>query len=280
MCLTASVKRLTLKLCIAQTCYFWVRGHILIQVPLDQKFFKCLFLFTFCHGYQIQQDGDPSAWDCFFTARCRCRPSQLGCCPRPTEVYTFTQPPSSYTSQHGQVLEPNCRPHQICSHLLHNRPCPSLLDPQIQCHALHPEFLSRDGHYTWPPRTWICHAYQRRSDKSFGQDTCHQHQCPLLHRPGSSNTRSRMVFRLDLRSWHRWPNPIRQDGPCRHVAVPPVPTFRHHPRPCPIWLESLSPCTSDLCRRTRFPGPADCTELLWHRSSMGESAVLRGKFQY
>ncbi len=63
-----------------------------------------------------------------------------------------------------------------------------------------------------PPRTWICHAYQRRSDKSFGQDTCHQHQCPLLRRPGSSNTRSRMVFRLDLR-YHADMLPCLQSQP-------------------------------------------------------------------
>ena len=65
-----------------------------------------------------------------------------------------------------------------------NGPCPSLFDPQTLCQALHPEFLFRDGHYAWFPTTWICHAYQRRSDSSFGQETCHQHQCPLLHRPG------------------------------------------------------------------------------------------------
>ena len=63
--------------------------------------FSTFFLFTFCHGDQIQRDGDPSTSNCSFATRCRRWPSR-------DAVLSYvqrrcTQPPSSYTSQQGRV---------------------------------------------------------------------------------------------------------------------------------------------------------------------------------
>ncbi len=55
---------------------------------------------------------------------------------------------------------------------------------RTECRGVHPEFICRNGQYTWLPRTWGCHAFQRKPPKDLGQKECHVLNCRQLHRRG------------------------------------------------------------------------------------------------
>ena len=55
---------------------------------------------------------------------------------------------------------------------------------RTECRGVHAEFICRNGQYTWLPRTWGCHAFQRKPPKDLGQTECHVLNCRQLHRRG------------------------------------------------------------------------------------------------
>lgn len=73
---------------------------------------------------------------------------------------------------------------QICDHILRMRPCPSFFDAQQPCRLFHPEFILQNDIMLWTPRTWTCHAYQRRRDTWNRCWTSDIPNCGQLHRQG------------------------------------------------------------------------------------------------
>ena len=125
----------------------------------------------------------------------------------------FTSPPSSFLNHQGRTLVSNVEPQDVCEHIRRFRPCPSFWDPSTTCNRYHPEFLLRGGRVIWTPRTWACHAFQRRTDH-HRHGTCQLPGCMQLHRPGWEHTEL-YAFRLWMRQsnsrlwfsvWHELPN--------------------------------------------------------------------------
>ena len=96
----------------------------------------------------------------------------------------FSSPPSSYQDREGEVLLPQLHPKDVCPDLKAFKPCRAYNDPGQECLHVHPEFFCADGFYTWLPRTWGCHAFQRRSAIRPLEDRCGIPNCRQLHRPG------------------------------------------------------------------------------------------------
>ena len=96
----------------------------------------------------------------------------------------FSSPPSSYQDREGEVLIPELHPQDVCPDLKAFKPCRAYNNPERECLHVHPEFLCTDGLYTWLPRTWGCHAFQRRSAIRQLEDHCGIPNCRQLHRPG------------------------------------------------------------------------------------------------
>ena len=72
-----------------------------------------------------------------------------------------------------QLLSQHLEPDSICPYYLSHRICPSLFSDHICQATYHPEFVVRDGHIQWLPRTWICRALQRHLAN------LHTSQCPI-----------------------------------------------------------------------------------------------------
>ena len=96
----------------------------------------------------------------------------------------FSSPPSSYQDREGEVIIQQLHPQDVCPDLKAFKPCRAYNDPNFECTNVHPEFLCTDGLYTWLPRTWGCHAFQRRSAIRPLDDHCGVPHCKQLHRPG------------------------------------------------------------------------------------------------
>ena len=96
----------------------------------------------------------------------------------------FSHPPTSFVQRQGRVLHDHVDPCQICDHILKLRPCPSFFDAYQPCKMFHPEFILQDDILLWTPRTWTCHAYQRRRDLWKRCWNCEIPHCGQLHRQG------------------------------------------------------------------------------------------------
>ena len=96
----------------------------------------------------------------------------------------FSSPPSSYQDREGEIVIPQLHPQDVCPNLKAFKPCRAYNNPERDCVHVHPEFLCTDGTYTWLPRTWGCHAFQRRNAIRPLEDHCGVPNCKQLHRPG------------------------------------------------------------------------------------------------
>ena len=90
---------------------------------------------------------------------------------------------------------------QICDHILRMRPCPSFFDRHQPCKRFHPEFILQNNIMLWTPRTWTCHAYQRRRDVWQKSWTCDIPNCGQLHRQGWEHSEM-FAFRSWISSVH------------------------------------------------------------------------------
>ena len=96
----------------------------------------------------------------------------------------FSHPPTSFVQRQGMSLYEHVDRSQICDHILRMRPCPSFFDAYQPCKMLHPEFILQNDILLWTPRTWTCHAYQRRRDLWNRCWNCDIPHCGQLHRQG------------------------------------------------------------------------------------------------
>ena len=96
----------------------------------------------------------------------------------------FSHPPTCFVQRQGVALLDHVDRSQICDHILNLRPCPSFFDACQPCKMYHPEFLLQNDVLLWTPRTWPCHAYQRRRDLWKKCWNCEIPHCGQLHRQG------------------------------------------------------------------------------------------------
>ena len=96
----------------------------------------------------------------------------------------FSHPPTCFVQRQGVALLDHVDRSQICDHILNLRPCPSFFDADLPCKMYHPEFLLQNDVLLWTPRTWPCHAYQRRRDLWKQCWNCEIPHCGQLHRQG------------------------------------------------------------------------------------------------
>ena len=96
----------------------------------------------------------------------------------------FSHPPTSFVQRQGLSLYDHVDRSQICDHILKLRPCPSFFDVNQPCKMFHPEFILQNDILLWTPRTWTCHAYQRRRDLWNRCWNCEIPHCGQLHRQG------------------------------------------------------------------------------------------------
>ena len=96
----------------------------------------------------------------------------------------FSHPPTSFVQRQGMSLYDHVDRSQICDHILKLRPCPSFFDAYQPCKMFHPEFILQNDILLWTPRTWTCHAYQRRRDLWNRCWNCEIPHCGQLHRQG------------------------------------------------------------------------------------------------
>ena len=96
----------------------------------------------------------------------------------------FSHPPTSFVQRQGRSLYDHVDRSQICDHILKLRPCPSFFDAYQPCTMFHPEFILQNDILLWTPRTWTCHAYQRRRDLWNRCWNCEMPHCGQLHRQG------------------------------------------------------------------------------------------------
>ena len=96
----------------------------------------------------------------------------------------FSHPPTCFVQRQGMALIDHVDRSQICDHILKLRPCPSFFDAYQPCNMFHPEFILQNDILLWTPRTWPCHAYQRRRDLWKRCWNCELPHCGQLHRQG------------------------------------------------------------------------------------------------
>ena len=96
----------------------------------------------------------------------------------------FSHPATSFVQRQGMALYDHVDRSQICDHILRMRPCPSFFDAYQPCKMFHPEFILQNDILLWTPRTWPCHAYQRRRDLWNRCWNCEIPHCGQLHRQG------------------------------------------------------------------------------------------------
>ena len=116
----------------------------------------------------------------------------------------FSSPPSSYQDREGEVILPQLHTRDVCPDLKTFRPRRAYTDPHHQCLHVHPEFFCTDGLYTWLPRTWGCHAFQRRSSIRPLDDHCGVPNCHQLHRPGFQH--------CELVAFREWAAHVHEDS--------------------------------------------------------------------
>ena len=96
----------------------------------------------------------------------------------------FSHPPTAFVQRQNTSLHEHVDRSQICDHILRMRPCPSFFDAYQPCKMFHPEFILQNDILLWTPRTWPCHAYQRRRDLWNRCWNCEIPHCGQLHRQG------------------------------------------------------------------------------------------------
>ena len=218
MCWSTSVKRSTVDIYLSdpQPCWWNLCSWLILDTSIHLTFASfflsiSLTLLAMAASSANKMEHPAPNWDLLQT---NLRDDQIQWSQVREYLYQrFTSPPSSFLSRQGQTLVSNVEPQEVCDHIRRCRPCPSFWDPSTTCNRYHPEFLLRGGRVIWTPRTWACHAFQRRTDH-HQHGTCQHPGCMQLHRPGWEHTEI-YAFRLWMRQsnsrlwfsvWHELPN--------------------------------------------------------------------------
>ena len=192
----------------------------------------------------------------------------------------FSHPPTCFVQRQGMALIDHVDRSQICDHILKLRPCPSFFDAYQPCNMFHPEFILQNDILLWTPRTWPCHAYQRRRDLWKRCWNCELPHCgqttpPRLGTLGDVRVPCLGCFRrttflvFGLLPWTelQWPPSAlhhRLSGP---PELPCDTALHHTGAPWQAWLEGFRATTTDLHHGSPVQGAPLGIQLQWARAS-------------